>query len=309
MKPKTKKGLLLLASTAVSIFIIFKTIVGFGDFLAVVREVKMSFLVLAMAIGFSGPILSTLRWQMVLALNGAKTSFAKIFRVTMAAWPLSLLPARAGDFARSYPLRREIKPSVSIAATIFEKIIDVSSLLLISSLGFFYLKLYHYGLFFVLLAVGLIPLVFLAKAVLRYLPEIVSKKLETLFITFSFADLKSKFFAFALASSLTNWLASIAELYLLFKAFGAEVGVADVMAYLPLAIFVGLLPITIAGIGTRDSAIIAFFLSKATPAQSLAASVGYSFIGYFLFAAVGIPFFLKEFRSFAGDEDIVHPAP
>lgn len=309
MKPKSKKGLLLLASTAVFIFIIFKTIVGFGDFLAVVREVKVSFLVLAMVIGFSGPFLSTLRWQMVLALNGSHTKFAKIFSVIMATWPLSLLPARAGDFARSYPLLREIKPSVSIAATIFEKIIDVSLLLLISSFGFFYLKLYPYGLFLLLLGLSLVPLVFLAKTILRYLPEFIAKKLQAMFVTFRFADLKSQFFGFALGASLLNWLASIAEVWLLFAAFGADVGVTDIAAYLPLAIFIGLLPITIAGIGTRDAAMVAFFLSKAAPAQSLAAGIGYTFIGYILFAIIGIPFFLKEFKSLASDNDVVHPTP
>ena len=309
MKSKTKKALLLLASTVVFIFIIFKSIVGFADFLDVVKNVKMSFLGLAVVVGFTGPVLSTLRWQMALSLNGARTRFAKIFSVIMAAWPLSLLPARAGDFVRSYPLRHEINPAVSVSATIFEKIIDISALLLISGFGFFYLELYGYGLFFFLLAISLIPLLFLAKTILRYLPEFVSKKLGALFVTFRFADLGSKFFGFALTASLINWLASMAELYLLFAAFGARVALADVMAYLPLAIFIGLLPITIAGIGTRDSAIVAFFLSQATPAQSLAAGVGYSFIGYFLFAIIGIPFFVREFGLLSGDHDVRDAIP
>ena len=60
---------------------------------------------------------------------------------------------------------------------------------------------------------------------------------------------------------------------------------------LPLAIFVGLLPLTLSGMGTRDPAFIALFGGLGVAAEvSLGVGLLYSLYGYWLPALVGLPF-------------------
>jgi len=95
--------------------------------------------------------------------------------------------------------------------------------------------------------------------------------------------------------SMTNWLISITSAYFLFLAFHATVPFTAVIAYLPITLFAGLIPISIAGIGVRDSAIIGLFVSYTTSAQALAVGLSYSFLSYFLFMFIGIPFAIHYF--------------
>ena len=80
---------------------------------------------------------------------------------------------------------------------------------------------------------------------------------------------------------------------LLFDGVGVGVPLGFTAAALPVAIFVGLLPITCGGMGTRDSAIAVLFAEFATAPQALAVALLYSFFGYWLLAVVGIPFVKK----------------
>ena len=90
-----------------------------------------------------------------------------------------------------------------------------------------------------------------------------------------------------------NWFASMVQTKLLFDGVGAVVTLGFTVAALPVALFVGLLPITFAGMGTRDSAMLVMFAAYATQAQILAVGLLYTFFGYWLLALVGIPFAKK----------------
>lgn len=87
-----------------------------------------------------------------------------------------------------------------------------------------------------------------------------------------------------------NWFASMVQTKLLFGGVGAVVPLGFTVAALPVVLFVGLLPITFAGMGTRDSAMLVMFFAYATQAQILAVGLLYTFFGYWLLALVGIPF-------------------
>jgi hypothetical protein len=66
--------------------------------------------------------------------------------------------------------------------------------------------------------------------------------------------------------SLVLWCLHLLQIALFFFAAGISVTPIDVLSRVPLAIFAGLLPITVAGIGTRDSALVVLFLDTASPA-------------------------------------------
>ena len=61
----------------------------------------------------------------------------------------------------------------------------------------------------------------------------------------------------------------------------------------PLAIFISLIPITIAGMGTRDSAIIYLFSSWASPSVCLGVGFLYTLFAYWFLALIGLPIIKK----------------
>jgi hypothetical protein len=85
--------------------------------------------------------------------------------------------------------------------------------------------------------------------------------------------------------------------FALLRAVGADVDLFDTCALWPVATLVGLVPVTLAGMGTRDAAFL-YFLSVrghlVTRASVLAATMGYSAIAVGFFAIVGLPFMVRE---------------
>lgn len=301
-KINLKHTVILTLISGIIIFVLFNTLINVNDFIAVLKYGELRLLVLALAIGFTGPILSALRWREVLAITDHRISLKKSALIIMATWPLSILPGRLGDFARSYPIRREIPVSVAIGSILFEKVIDIGSLFFLSAVGFSVLGWHGYAFLALVVAMLVIPTLFISKRLITSLPQSVALNLNRVFAPYhSMGMLLNRHFLYATILSLGNWFTSILEVWILYRAFGADLPLVSVSAHLPLAILIGLLPISIAGIGTRDFALISFFLNRATAAQSLAVGLGYSFIGYFLFAIIGTPFFIREFRLSARD--------
>ena len=62
----------------------------------------------------------------------------------------------------------------------------------------------------------------------------------------------------------------------------------------PLVVFAGLMPLTGSGIGTRDSARV-ILLSKHLPTEEATlVGFGYTVLGYWLLALIGLPAMLRE---------------
>ena len=82
-----------------------------------------------------------------------------------------------------------------------------------------------------------------------------------------------------------------------------SIPLAPVLAYAPLSIFVGLIPVTVAGMGTRDSALIFLFSSYADPAVMAGIGLLCS-LRYWIDTLVGIPFFHQYVREQSDVEEV-----
>lgn len=92
--------------------------------------------------------------------------------------------------------------------------------------------------------------------------------------------------------SLGLWLLHLVQIYLFFVALRSHVGAQTVFAYVPLSIFIGLLPLTIGGMGTRDSALILLF----APYESAVVMAGVGLLcslRYWMDTLLGLPFFQR----------------
>lgn len=95
--------------------------------------------------------------------------------------------------------------------------------------------------------------------------------------------------------SFAIWAMHLLQIYCFFRCLNTDVGLFSVLALMPIAIFAGLMPLTIAGIGVRDWAIVMIF---STPGYPPAIFVGVGLLislRYVVPAAIGLPFVPRYF--------------
>jgi uncharacterized protein (TIRG00374 family) len=92
-----------------------------------------------------------------------------------------------------------------------------------------------------------------------------------------------------LAWSFGIWLLHLLQIACFFRAVGVEASLVTVLALMPVAIFAGLMPLTIAGIGVRDWAIVALFAGAGNPREVLVAAGLLVSLRYVVPAAGGLP--------------------
>ncbi|MDK2972525.1 MAG: glycosyltransferase 2 family protein [Candidatus Sumerlaeota bacterium] len=92
------------------------------------------------------------------------------------------------------------------------------------------------------------------------------------------------------AWSFTIWLLHLLQIACFFRAVHVDANVFEVMARMPIAIFAGLMPLSIAGVGVRDWAIVAIFASAGNPRAALVAAGLLVSLRYVVPAIGGLPY-------------------
>ena len=268
-------------------------------------------------------VFSALRWQ-VMVSPWFQFSFFKSLQHTLAASSLNLIvPSKLGDLGKAGFLK-SVNPSSdsksnnrsttlydTAALVVLEKILDLSALLFLCALGAF-------GTGKMLLGVGLsVVLSFMGFLLLDGCratkdlcldPKQVTGSLGVRERIFQLLDRirsplrqwKEWIFGFFLGS-LLMWVMHLMQIGFFFWACGVTVSVMDVASYVPLAIIAGLVPITIAGIGVRDSALIVLFLDHG-PAAQIAMVGMLTSLRYLIPGILGLPFLYQSLRR-QGDRD------
>jgi uncharacterized membrane protein YbhN (UPF0104 family) len=89
------------------------------------------------------------------------------------------------------------------------------------------------------------------------------------------------------------WSAILVIMYCLFLAVGAGTGFTVIVSVTPLAILVGLFPVSISGMGTRDAA-MAYLLSGIEKETIYAGTFLYTVATYWFLALLGLIFLGRE---------------
>lgn len=198
----------------------------------------------------------TYRWQIMMRSLGFNNTFLELFKVLMIGVFYGLItPGKIGEVGRVLHLRGE-KPKI-IATIIFEKILDISILLILSVVT---VLLYFNNLIELkYLTIGI------AVFMIAFFLALISKRLSTIISSIlkrdaSFANqcleplweirknhrLLLMIFSISAFYYLIVYLISFLTLYSLGISY-------KVIITIPLIILIGNIPITIAGIGLRES--------------------------------------------------------
>lgn len=301
------KKLVSLAVSAVILGIIYWTI-DLGALTAAFRRTDAA--LLGLAILMVAPITGLTAWRLCrLVPAEAGIGLAQATRLILGASVLNMvLPAKMGDLAKFAFMRRDdgLSGSLSFAIVVFEKTADLLALLVWCAFG---LALYAGDAALrvpLAVAVGLgvvCGTVLLASrgaarlffgTAARLAPAAVAAKIERL--GGSWQTMHGLFWqnpwnaAGLLLFSVFLWFLHLLQIWLFTLALGAEVPLISALALAPLAILAGLLPLTFAGVGTRDAALI--FLFRPFMDAGTGAALGLlCTLRYLLPALGGLPFF------------------
>lgn len=298
---------LLAAGVSLAILAVIYHRIGTGPLLEAFAASDRWWLVTSLAMVVPLTLVTAWRLQLLMPAD-RRLSFGESNRLILAASSLNLiLPSKLGDIAKAFFMARDhgLSQSYSLSLVLFEKASDMLSLLAWCLFG---LALYpdRGKLFWMIAAAvgGLFVLLVLFLASHRFtagllggagslLPDGVGRKLGGL--AGRLDELRSHLAAspalvlrVALVS-LGIWLLHLVQTWLFVAALGTWMPLLDNLALAPLAILAGLVPLTFAGVGTRDAAIIVLYGAYLSPAA--AAALGVLFTArYLLPALAGLPF-------------------
>jgi glycosyltransferase 2 family protein len=250
-------------------------------------------------------MLGTLRWQQVVRAMGHRLGFGRALEVVLATWPLGVAtPSRAADFARAWAVRDVVPIAPGAGSVLAEKAIDLLVLLGLAAAGAAAAGLWPWlGLALALLAaeVTTVALATRHREWLSGLPLLRrrAQAIRDFFLAFDALRRAPGRLAFSCILSLAVRLLTIGVTYALLVAVGADVSALDTAATWPLATLVGLAPVTLGGMGTRDAAFLLLLAERGRSVEQsavLAATIGYAVIAQWSFALVGLPLMWREAR-------------
>ena len=257
--------------------------------------------------------------------RGHPLGFLESTRLILLASVLNLvLPSKMGDMAKSVFMadRGHLRGSLALALVVFEKACDMLSLLVWCAFG---LLLYPQkdALFWAMTAAvvaGFAGLALLLGSTAfarvcfglgeRFAPGKMKAKIAALHDSWIemhgyFWQDKAKLARIAM-NSLFIWFLHLVQIWMFTVAIRTDVPFAANLALSPLAILAGLLPLTFAGVGTRDAALVYFYAPYMGAASGAALGVLCT-LRYVLPALLGLPFLGPAVSQLGGLERLRRP--
>lgn len=270
-----KRLISLVVSLIILVIIYWK--IDFQGLIEVFKNCDRVWMVLSL--GMVVPLTLFTAWRLQqLMPNRASLGFGEANRLILVASVLNMvLPSKMGDIAKAYFMKQRghLEGSLSLSLVIFEKACDMLSLLLWCTFG---LMLYPQKdwLFWVMtssVACGLVLGILLLSSrkfaqfffiiSRRIAPKKLRSKLEKM--QASWGEMHNYFWRDRVqllkitSTSIFIWFLHLLQIWFFILALKAWAPFLTNLALSPLAILAGLLPLTFAGVGTRDAALIAFY--------------------------------------------------
>jgi hypothetical protein len=298
-----------------------------GGLVAVFQTCNLWWLAVSLSMVVPLTLLTAWRLQLLIPMPGlaaetmncsAALSLAEANRLILAACTLNMvLPSKMGDIVKAYFMRdrANLDGALALSLVVFEKACDLLSLLLWCAVGLTIYPQKGWLMASLTLSVGgSLGLGLLLLGSRRFsqfgfrlarsiLPQPLNAKLSRLQASWdtTCSDFWRNPVRWQITSlSLFIWFLHLLQIWFFILALNASTPFLANLALAPLAILAGLLPLTFAGVGTRDAALIAFyqpFLNAPT-----AAALGLLCTSrYLLPAIVGLPFlghYLTLLRTF-----------
>lgn len=314
------RAALAIALTLMALGLLISQIMRSPLALQAFAKLRFQDLLIPLLCTFSSVLLSASKWHTLLLALDQKLAWTTSMRALLVAWPYAAVtPSRAGDLVRAWVIQDKVPLTMGGVSVVVDRLLDIQSLLLLATLGALYQQWWWVALGLASPILALWFGVFWAKKSQAPRDKAPSEKLARVWFeakrTVHQLAQRPKGLAVAGALSLCTWLLVQSNFYFLNQAFSSPLSVPESFGLWPLATLLGLVPITLAGMGTRDVAFIVLLaLSRnqidlgslnAEQVQDLVASSGhlmlatvtYTALSSWMFALIGLPWTIREWIS------------
>ncbi|MEZ5647523.1 MAG: lysylphosphatidylglycerol synthase transmembrane domain-containing protein [Alphaproteobacteria bacterium] len=270
------------------------------------------------SLGMIIPLMAMTAWRLRLLMpHPEKLSLGEAMRLTLIAAVLNMiLPSKMGDIVKAYAVADwcGVSGSLALSLAVYEKAWDMAALLAWCVLALAIFPGDAAPLRLLGIAIGVLLVLTLLLLSPGPFPRLMFRvgywilpqrfhvrllKLETSWHAVVEYAWRQRQIWVVILSSIVLWFFHLAQIWGFAAALSAPVPFMVNLALAPLVILAGLLPFTLAGVGTRDAAIIFLYAPYMPPA--VAAGLGIlCTMRYVIPAIMGIPFinaYAKTIRS------------
>lgn len=314
------KSRLLRAGISLALIVVLFSIIDIQDLLRSIAGFHPISGLIALALLSLQNVLSARRWGVMLRAFGAKFRHLAVLRIQYAALfaQLFLPPAIGGAAVRTaMSYRAGIPLGVCVNSVVFDRLVAMTGLVLLGILFMPFVAVSIVAPEALPKAAGiaiasfgaalLIGWVLVAWHPLRRLwkklyATPLKRSMDTL--RTGMVNLRQPGISLsALAYSISGQIAAIAAVFSLAKGAGIQVGFIDCLLIMPPVMFVSALPVSVAGWGVREGAmVVAFGLLGVSREAALALSIQAALAGY-LAATPGALVWLIEMNRRSGVEE------
>ena len=296
----------------ISIFIIIFLNIDISLFVDNLKNIDLYFFIPALLYFFIYPIIGIERWRLMINTK-YDLDFKTAFRIYFIGETLNLiLPSKAGDLSKAYFVKKFKGYSASYATStvVFEKILDLMAISTLFLIGFSLAKTsfdFLNIIFGFIIFITIVFLVFLyfdkIKIIKNMVYKLNKKKLINIYEDISeflksIREKKILLLSIVLIS-LLFWGGHLFQIYMFFQSANVEIPYIQVIYYMPIAIIVSLVPITVGGLGTRDATLL-FLLSSIYPTESIVLAGLLISLRYFIPGILGM-FFIGNYKKYADE--------
>ncbi len=259
---------------AIFVYLLFKLDVSkiFGEIL----NADLFFLLIALSLVFISFFTSTIKWFIIARQQKIGVPFFEAFKINMMSGFYGFLtPSRLGSIIRIEYLKKfnGDKFGKGVSNYVLEKILDLGSLFLLVLISSFALKdilsitYFHYALS----GIGVLLLTILifmdenrSREILRFfyfkfLPKKIKETAKDGFYSFYEDMPKKRYFIIFFFFNIINWIILYSIFFFIALSVGINISFIYFLLFMPIATFVGQIPITINGLGTREAVMISLF--------------------------------------------------
>ncbi|MFC2066189.1 lysylphosphatidylglycerol synthase transmembrane domain-containing protein [Chloroflexota bacterium] len=308
----------ILRSIGLILFIIILSRLDLSKLVTLLLNINPYYLILALLLFSPLLITKAVRWRLLMRGQGIEYSLKDSTTMYAASMYIgAITPGRLGDFIKVFYLKEDGYPlGKSFATVLLDRLFDILSLLVLGYAGMLlFMTLFERAIIVLsLILVATFSLIVffickkgLSKRILGYIsanfvPERYKGNAKNWFFDFSNAIKAIKTSQLILATFVTflGWALYFLIMYLLALSVDIDISFLYLATCVSIAAVITLLPISIAGIGTRDAALIILF-SYLGLSRELA--IAFSIMILFMYAVngfIGLGAWLKKPVSITG---------
>lgn len=245
------------------------------------------------------PFSAALRWQGILRAYGKTcVPFSKSVRAVMMANVLnSFLPAKGGDIAKAVYLKKQAGLSVGFGTVVIERLVDLAILGLLGVTAQLAGSNFGWeakGGWFILLFVFFLVAVLLLPLQNLPLPEKILAVYQNTKLLFKNWLMTPVAIIQTLTGSIITWFVGGGVVLALTHSFETNLSFSQIYSIYPTAVIAGLIPITVSGIGTRDSAFVILLSGHLPLEEATLIGIGYTVFVYWLLSLICFPVVSQE---------------